>query len=162
MDKTQRLAHIVDRLFDDKQKVHEEAEVIIGKYWVRWKLKNRQIIEARVSGDNRLVVGKVAPTLRVHKEPPKTSYIRWRFYDDPFIQMNIKQKGAKKFAKDFAKGANGIARLDSLLAKAEKWEQPLIEETYHQLYPLAREMSAINEAIKKINVAIRAIEKLNN
>lgn len=162
MNKTQRLASNVEYLYAQKQEVHDEVDAIIDRYWVRWKLKNRQIIKNRISGDKREEVGRVAPSLRVHKSGIKVSYIRWRLYDKPYNQIHIKGKEAQRYAKEFPRDANGITKLEVILQKAEEWEKALIIETQAKLIPLAREMNGLHEAIKKINVAIRAIEKLNN
>lgn len=162
MIETQRLASLIGDLLDVKASIHDEVELVIGKYWVRWKLKNREIIKARVAGDKRINVGKVAPSLRVYKGENSASYVRWRLYDNPYGQVNLRDKQFQKFAKEFRREKNGQTRLSNLIDKSQEWERSLIEETHKQLQPLVSEMHGINEAVKKLNVAIRAIEKLNN
>lgn len=160
MNNVERLEWHIANLQESKEEINKEVAEIIDRYWLLWKIKNREIITRSKSGDSRLKVGKVAPSLRIYKEGICASYVRWRIYDDSYAQMNLRKKGQQHFADELGRDKTGITSLKKILKVARDWERQLIERTHAQLTPLIKELNAMNEAIKKLRVAIRAIEKI--
>ncbi|MCC5880053.1 MAG: hypothetical protein JJU03_09205 [Idiomarina sp.] len=155
-----RLEEAREQLLGFKRKAIDRLEYATSRYWAMWKMKNRQVIKANTQGDRREKPGLVAPSLRVYSGEFGAVYMRWRIYPNNYARINLVKKEARVFAKDISRNKNGITDLDKILKAAREWKEPIIRQTHGMFEPLIREQAAIHESIRKINAAIRAIQRL--